>query len=418
MQGPKPEIPKHLIWQMKRQGRRREAKRQALDSALTTRLQGQSLIRKELAKAVQKTCPPDTQQLEEIFWPFFAKYCDDVFAAIAERRLLVLGPTFRVSHYLHWLYCTCIPAIVEEVCNGAYISDIAKHLIEVIGDPRWPAPGEQTRRALARLMVEILGGPHSESLERRLKACLEGQVAAWEAKAIEARSMKSSPPSTPLDLPHKDAHPRTKAVVAAAGESPRESAKSNQHLAAIAEGTSSDPENTALAGDAPGGRDQRSADFPRPVDAAGKNKKCPPAEVLDSPAASAAATVASSGRELDCVEVRAWDEVEIVFLSEHRVQIKSGDKSETRNYAEFGFEDGRSHAPNLAWVALRAMAEGGGKIRRPREGQDWPSVEKRMQEIRKVLRNRFKLDDDPVPFVEGAGYCARFRISCAPSFHS
>jgi hypothetical protein len=115
---------------------------------------------------------------------------------------------------------------------------------------------------------------------------------------------------------------------------------------------------------------------------------------------------------------RQWEEVEIRFLSDERLQIIAGEHTETRNYAEFGFEDRRSKAPNLAWVTLRSLAEAGGTIRRPNNGQDWPSVEKRMQEIRRIFRNHFKIDDDPLPFIEGAGYRARFKISCAPSFNS
>ena len=113
-----------------------------------------------------------------------------------------------------------------------------------------------------------------------------------------------------------------------------------------------------------------------------------------------------------------WDEVEIRFLSDERVQITAGQHTESRNYAEFGFEDGRSKTPNLAWVALRSLAEAGGIIRRPNDGQDWTSVEKRMQEIRRIFRNHFKLFDDPLPFIEGTGYQARFKIGCGPSFNS
>src|SRR2546426_9867656 len=39
-------------------------------------------------------------------------------------------------------------------------------------------------------------------------------------------------------------------------------------------------------------------------------------------------------------------------------------------------------------------------------------------EIRKVLQKHFRLSADPIPFVEGTGYQARFKISCGPSFHT
>jgi hypothetical protein len=116
--------------------------------------------------------------------------------------------------------------------------------------------------------------------------------------------------------------------------------------------------------------------------------------------------------------ISSWEEIEIRFLSEERVQIIAGSETTTLNYAEFGFEDGRSEKPNLAWIALRSLATLGGTISQPNSGQDWSSVEKRMQEIRKVLRTHFSLSDDPLPFVEDVGYRACFKISLAQSFES
>jgi len=114
--------------------------------------------------------------------------------------------------------------------------------------------------------------------------------------------------------------------------------------------------------------------------------------------------------------VSRWDEVEIRFLSDERVQITTVGATETRNFAEFGFADGRSGKPNLAWITLKSLAVGDGVFQQPNTGQGWPKVEKRMQEIRSRLREYFNLDDDPLPYVERVGYRARFRIHCAPSF--
>lgn len=113
-----------------------------------------------------------------------------------------------------------------------------------------------------------------------------------------------------------------------------------------------------------------------------------------------------------------WQEVEIWFVSDERVQIKVGEYTETRNYTEFGFEDGRTKKPDRAWVTLRELAKLGGTIRQATDSRGWDIVEKRMQEIRNVFRNCFSLSDDPLPFVKGTGYRARFKISCAPSFDS
>jgi hypothetical protein len=74
---------------------------------------------------------------------------------------------------------------------------------------------------------------------------------------------------------------------------------------------------------------------------------------------------------------------------------------ETRNYAEFGFADGRTGNPNQAWEALRVLAAQRGVIR---DGTalnlPWPKVEKRIQEIRRLLREHFHISSDPIPFVE------------------
>ena len=114
-----------------------------------------------------------------------------------------------------------------------------------------------------------------------------------------------------------------------------------------------------------------------------------------------------------------WGAVEIVFLSDKRVQIRNGTNSETLNYAEFGFEDGRTGNPNHAWETLCALAEQGGTIQDASKiGGSWRKVEKRIQEIRKVLREHFLISADPIPFISGVGYKACFKIRCGPSFHA
>lgn len=117
--------------------------------------------------------------------------------------------------------------------------------------------------------------------------------------------------------------------------------------------------------------------------------------------------------------VSSWAEVEIRYLSEERIEIRVGGDLQTRNYSEFGFEDHRNGRPNLAWVTLRILAELGGSIQQPPSGPACAIVEKRMQEIRKVFRLFFGLSTpDPIPLVNGVGYKAAFKITCAPSFHT
>jgi hypothetical protein len=118
------------------------------------------------------------------------------------------------------------------------------------------------------------------------------------------------------------------------------------------------------------------------------------------------------------VQEAAWEAIEIEFLSDERVQIRNGANSETRNYAEFGFADGRNENPNQAWKILRALAAEG-VIRNEREvGLPWPKVEKQIQEIRKILRKHFGISADPVPFVKDLGYKACFKIGLGRSFHT
>jgi hypothetical protein len=121
----------------------------------------------------------------------------------------------------------------------------------------------------------------------------------------------------------------------------------------------------------------------------------------------------------DAVGGTTWEDIEILFLSDERVQIRNGGNRETRNYAEFGFADGRTRNPNQAWEALRVLAAQRGVIR---DGAalnlPWPKVEKRIQEIRRLLREHFHISSDPIPFVEGVGYQACFKLACGPSFHT
>ena len=114
-----------------------------------------------------------------------------------------------------------------------------------------------------------------------------------------------------------------------------------------------------------------------------------------------------------------WDAIEISFLSEERVQIRNRATTETHNYAEFGFEDRRTGKPNLAWKTLIAIAEQRGTFpNAAKTGREWVEVEKRIQEIRKVLRKHFRISADPIPFVDGTGYKALFKINFRPSFHT
>jgi hypothetical protein len=141
---------------------------------------------------------------------------------------------------------------------------------------------------------------------------------------------------------------------------------------------------------------------------------------FDKPEATAArsTTPPNDGDKQD-LGASSWDTIEISFLSDERVQIRNGSSTKTYNYGELGFVDRRNGKPNQAWVTLRALAEERGTIRVTAIlGQNWPKVEKRVQEIRKTLKEHFRLSGDPIPFVARTGYQACFKVGCSRSYHS
>jgi hypothetical protein len=117
---------------------------------------------------------------------------------------------------------------------------------------------------------------------------------------------------------------------------------------------------------------------------------------------------------------KSWQSIEILFVSDHRLQIRANGMSmETLNFAEFGFADRRTQNPNKAWELLRALAQSRGTICDGKAiGEQWPKIEKRVQDIRRVLREYFGLPGDPIPFIEGTGYQTLFKIKCGPSFRT
>ena len=121
----------------------------------------------------------------------------------------------------------------------------------------------------------------------------------------------------------------------------------------------------------------------------------------------------------DAVLVSQWEQIEITFLSDERIEVSIGRLRTALNYAEFGLEDRRTHTPNRAWLTLRVLAENRGILSEAKgRERNWPTVEKRMQEIRKALRAHFRLDSDPLPFDPGIGYRALFKIAVSPSMKS
>lgn len=118
----------------------------------------------------------------------------------------------------------------------------------------------------------------------------------------------------------------------------------------------------------------------------------------------------------DPASARKWEDVEIRFLSDFTFQaVVNGTVQAPQNYAEVGFGDARHGRPKAAWETLRALAESGGVIAATRTAPEWPRLEKRIQEVRRLLRVYFRLPGDPVPYIDG-GYRTRFTIRLSPSY--
>jgi hypothetical protein len=140
-------------------------------------------------------------------------------------------------------------------------------------------------------------------------------------------------------------------------------------------------------------------------------------EARQPSSASMAAAQEQPSHENSESDALQWREIKILFTSDERVQIWQNSKSETLNYAEFGFADKRNGMPNKAWGLLRIFALKNGIVDTSGpEFESWSRIEKSVQSIRSLLRKKFGLTSDPIPFVSKGGYQTRFKIGCAPSF--
>ena len=66
-------------------------------------------------------------------------------------------------------------------------------------------------------------------------------------------------------------------------------------------------------------------------------------------------------RPLELPPLSSWSDLSKLFLTEHRIQIKIGEKLATANYAEIGLEDRRDPqktSPRSAWDSTRSLNRG------------------------------------------------------------
>lgn len=149
-----------------------------------------------------------------------------------------------------------------------------------------------------------------------------------------------------------------------------------------------------------------------------------------------------------------WEEIEIQFVSDKQVQIYTdGKNAGAYNFDELGFADRRTGNPKRSWAVLLQLADHSGiipstggrfrartpTVRRTSEnpgseypenigdigqewatqraaGNEWSKIEKRVEEIRRTVRQYFGIATDPIPLIRGTGYKALFKISYSRSF--
>jgi hypothetical protein len=112
----------------------------------------------------------------------------------------------------------------------------------------------------------------------------------------------------------------------------------------------------------------------------------------------------------EAAKPKSWLDVEISFLSDHRVEVCINGEQKHYNYGEFGFEDRRNGKQSRAWTVLYEIAGRNGTIPQAQPGKDRAMIQKRIEEIRERLRARFKIESDPIPF-NGNAYQASFKIN-------
>ena len=120
------------------------------------------------------------------------------------------------------------------------------------------------------------------------------------------------------------------------------------------------------------------------------------------------------------LQVSKWEDIQISFLSEFKIEIRIGQECEFWNYADLGFADRRTGSPNTLWQMLRRIAESDGSFRETTGtvGRPRAVLEKRVERLRTFLRHYFNLPGDPLPYAPGNGYRARFEICCGPSYNT
>lgn len=113
-----------------------------------------------------------------------------------------------------------------------------------------------------------------------------------------------------------------------------------------------------------------------------------------------------------------WEDIQIRFLSDDRVDVLISGQHTTYNSGEMGFVDGRTGSPSRSWLILRFLAEQGSLSQARGLSKNWAAFERQIGRVRKQLQEFFGLAANPLPYVPRVGYKPLFQIGCARSFHS
>ena len=151
----------------------------------SARLDAIMTLRREAADSVLRTLPQTAQDLELCLWPAFSTYAEFVFDKTAEAKLSAGGRGCRSTPYVRWLRSKCLPAVVEDICRpiiGQFPITL-HHAVEIIGDGQ-SRELDSTRQAIWGMLTEVIGGPFTENLKKRLTVLLIGRSLRWEARVV------------------------------------------------------------------------------------------------------------------------------------------------------------------------------------------------------------------------------------------
>jgi hypothetical protein len=120
-------------------------------------------------------------------------------------------------------------------------------------------------------------------------------------------------------------------------------------------------------------------------------------------------------------ESTSWREIMITVYNEHTVEIATPQGRRNFSYEDLQLCDRRDGTPDDRWRLLLRLAGHEGVLKRPalslkdRDDGGWSKWKKDVQAVRKWLRERFQIEAEPIPFLEGA-YRAGFGIGLRESY--